>query len=330
MLLSEIAQHLGGRLEGPDVEIATLAPPEQAKPGQLVVVREARFLQAALKSGAALLLDEALPCPPEISRVRVSSTQKVWPQVLALFNRPETWAAVGVHPTATIQAGAVIDPTASIGAYALVCRGARVGAGAVVAPYCYVGENAEIGPRTVLEPRVTLYPDTRVGADCRIGAGTILGAIGFGFQDHRRLPHTGRVVLEDGVELGANCVVQRSVVGETYIGGHSKIGDLTSIGHNVRIGKNVLMVGSSAIGGSVVVEDGVLMGGWVAIADHVQVGRQARVAGGSSISKDVPAGETWAGGVPAQPARKHWRRLAVLDWLTRIERALRQRWNLPH
>ncbi|WP_333660004.1 UDP-3-O-(3-hydroxymyristoyl)glucosamine N-acyltransferase, partial [Meiothermus cerbereus] len=260
MLLSEIAQHLGGRLEGPDTEVSCLAAPDQARPGQLVVVREARFLQAALDSGAALLLDEASACPPAVSRVRVPSVQKVWPLVLALFDVPETWASPGVHPTATIEAGAVVDPTASIGAYVLVCRGARVGAGAVVAPYCYIGEEAEIGPRTVLEPRVTLYPRTCLGADCHLGAGTVLGVVGFGFQDNRRLPHTGRVVLEDEVELGANCVVQRSVVGETRIGARSKIGDLTDIGHNVQIGKDVVMVGSSAIGGSAVVEDGVLMG----------------------------------------------------------------------
>jgi UDP-3-O-[3-hydroxymyristoyl] glucosamine N-acyltransferase len=148
--------------------------------------------------------------------------------------------------------------------------------------------------------------------------------MGFGFQDHQRLPHTGRVVLEDGVELGANCVVQRSVVGETRIGAHSKIGDLTDIGHNVQIGKGVMMVGSSAIGGSAVVEDGVLMGVWVVLSDHVRVGKGARLTGGSGISKHVPPGETWASGIPAQPIRKHWRRLAVLDWLAGAERSLRQ------
>lgn len=324
MLLSEIAQRLGGRLEGPDTEIADLAPPDRARPGELVVVREARFLPAALETGAALILDETTQCPSGASRIRVASVQKAWPLVLALFNRPETWAGVGVHPTATLEAGVEVDPTASIGAYVLVCRGAKVGAGAVIAPYCYIGEQAEIGPRTVLEPRVTLYPRTRVGADCHIGAGTVLGAVGFGFQDNRRLPHTGRVVLEDGVELGANCVVQRSVVGETRIGAHSKIGDLTDIGHNVQIGKNVVMVGSSAIGGSAVLEDGVQMGGWVVITDHVRVGQGARLAGSSAISKNVPAGETWAGGIPAQPARRHWRRLALLDWLASMERTLRQ------
>jgi len=324
MLLSEIAQRVGGRLEGPDQDIIGLAAPGRAGAGELVVVREAKFLEVALASGAALLLDETCFCPDTVSRIRVPVVQKAWLAVLALFDQPEPWAAPGVHPTATIEAGASVDPTARIGAYVLVRRGAKVAAGAVIAPYCYVGEGVEVGPRTVLEPRVTLHRNTRLGADCLVGAGTVLGAVGFGLQDNRRLPHTGRVVLEDGVELGANCVVQRSVVGETLIGAHSKIGDLTHIGHNVQIGKDVVMVGSSAIGGSVVVEDQVLMGGWVVLSDHVRVGKGARLTGGSGISKNVPPGETWAGVVPAQPIRKHWRRLALLDWLVSFERTLRQ------
>lgn len=330
MLLSEIALQIGGRLEGPDLEIARLASPDQARAGELAVVREIRFLEAALASGAALLLDENSFCPDTVSRIRVPDVQKAWPAILALFNPSITWARVGIHPTATIEAGARVEPTASVGAYVLVCQGASIAAGAVIAPFCYIGEGAEIGPRTVLEPRVTLYRDTRLGADCQIGAGTVLGAVGFGFQGHQRLPHTGRVVLEDGVELGAGCVVQRSVAGETRIGAHSKIGDLTDIGHNVQIGKGVFMVGSSAIGGSSVVEDGVLMGGWVVLSDHVRVGKGARLTGGSGISKHVPPGETWSSAIPALPIRKHWRRLAILDWLVAVERTLRQLLKQPH
>jgi UDP-3-O-[3-hydroxymyristoyl] glucosamine N-acyltransferase len=329
MLLSEIAQQIGGRLEGPDLEIIRLSSPEQARTGELVVVRETRFLEAALASGAALLLGETSHCPDTVSRIRVPDVQKAWPATLALFNPNITWARVGIHPTATIEAGVRVDPTASVGAYVLVCQGASIGAGAVIAPFCYIGEGAEIGPRTVLEPRVTLYRNTWLGAECQIGAGAVLGAVGFGFQDHQRLPHTGRVVLEDGVELGAGCVVQRSLVGETRIGANSKIGDLTDIGHNVQIGQNVVMVGSSAIGGSAVIEDGVLMGGWVVLSDHVRVGKGARLTGGSGISKHVPPGETWASGIPAEPIRKHWRRLAVLDWLVSVERTLRQLLKQP-
>jgi UDP-3-O-[3-hydroxymyristoyl] glucosamine N-acyltransferase len=324
MKLSAIAQHLGGRLEGPDLEISQLNAPEQAKAGDLVVVREAKFLAAALASGAALVVEEGLECPPTTSLIRVEKASKVWPHILALFDQPTQWAESGIHPTAVIEEGAWVDSTASVGAFVVVAGGAKVEAGAVLAPHCYIGENAVVGEGSVLEPRVTLYRNSSLGKKCHVATGAVLGAVGFGFQEQKRLPHTGKVVLEDGVEIGANCVIQRSVVGETRIGAFSKIGDLTNMGHNAQIGKNVVMVGSSAIGGSVVIGDNVLMGGWVVISDHVRIEQGAIIAGGSGISKTVPAGQTWASGLPAQPIRQHWRRLALLDWLVRMERQLKQ------
>lgn len=325
MRLSEIAARVQGRLEGPDLEVTRLNSPESAKPGELVIVREAKFLDRALSSGAALILDENTACPGTVSRVRVPDLRRLWPNILELFETPLGWAVPGVHPTATVEAGAVVDPSAAIGAYALICSGAKIAASAVIGPYGYVGADAEVGEGSVLEARATLYPGTMVGPRCHIGVAAVLGVVGFGFQDGKRLPHAGRVVLEEGVELGTGCVVQRSVVGETRIGAHSKIGDGTQIGHNVRIGRGVVMVGSSALAGSVTVEDGVVMGGQVAVADHVCIGKGARIAAGSGVSKDIPPGETWAGAVLARPAREHWRRLALLDWLVGVERRLR-RW----
>lgn len=323
MLLSEIAAQIGGRLEGPDLQITHLAPPESAKPGELVVVREEKFLPVALASGAALVLAEASPCPQGISRIRVADLKAAWPRVLALFRQSDGWAEVGIHPTATVEPGASVDPSAAVGAYVLVRKGARIGAGAVIAPFCYIGEEVEIGQGTLLEPRVTLYRRTRLGSGCRIGAGTVVGEVGFGFQAGERLPHTGWVVIEDQVELGAACVVQQSLVGETRIGAGSKIGDLVNIGHNVQIGRKVVMVGFGPIGGSTIIEDDVLIGGTVVLSDHLRVGKGARLLGGSQVSKDIPAGQTWASAMPAKPLREHWRRIAVLDWLVDVERKLR-------
>ena len=323
MLLSQIAARIGGRLEGPDLEIARLNSPESAVPGELVIVREPKFLESAVSSRAALILDENTACPDEISRVRVPDVQKAWPQLLKLFENSNRWAEPGVHPAATVEDGAEVDNGAAIGAYAFVRSGARISARAIVGPYCYVGEGVEVGEEAVLEPRVTLYAQTVIGPRCLIGTGVVLGTVGFGFQDGKRLPHAGKVVLEEGVELGAGSVVQRSTVGETRIGAGSKIGDGTQIGHNVRIGRGVVMVGSSALAGSVTVGDGVVMGGLVAVGDHVTIGKGARIAAGSGISKNVPAGETWAGAILAKPAREHWRRLALLDWLAGMERQLR-------
>lgn len=328
MRLSQIAAHLGGRLEGPDLEVCGLAAPDTAKPGELVLVREPKWLEAALASGAALVLDEACGPLPEGAKAPailfVRGAEKAWPRLLSLFDHFPRWAEPGIHPSATIEPGAQIHPTAAIGAYALIRSGAHIGAGAVVAPYVYVGEEVEVGEGTVLEPRVTLYPRSVVGPRCWIGTGAVLGVVGFGFQEGKRLPHTGRVVLEEGVELGAGSIVQRSVVSETRIGAYSKIGELVLVGHNVQIGPGAVLVGLSAVGGSVVIEDGVVMAGQVVISDHVRVGKGARIAGSSAVSKDIPPGQTWAGGIPARPIREHWRRLALLDWLVRVEKKIRR------
>ncbi len=323
MKLSEIASKIEGRLEGADLEVSGLAPPETARVGELVVVREQKFLELALESRAALVLPENMVCEGDSSRIRVVDIRAVWPMILALFAQSETLALPGIHPTATVEPGALVDPTAAIGAYAMVCAGAKVGARAVVGPYCYVGQSVEVGQETRLEPRVTLLAKTQVGPRCWIGPGTVLGLVGFGFQDGTRLPHTGGVVLEEGVELGANSVVQRSVVGQTRIGAFSKIGDFVDVGHNVQIGKKVFLIGPSAIGGSSVIEDEVVVGGWVVFSDHVRVGRGAKVLGSSSISKYVPPGQTWASGIPAKSARAHWKRVVLLDWLVEIEGKLR-------
>jgi UDP-3-O-[3-hydroxymyristoyl] glucosamine N-acyltransferase len=215
-----------------------------------------------------------------------------------------------------------VDPGAAIGPYAVVRAGALVEA-AVIGPYAYVAEGAKVGAGSVLEARVTLYRHTQIGANCRIGAHSVLGEIGFGFQDGKRLAHTGCVVLEDGVEIGAGCIVQRSLVGDTRIGESSKLGDMINVGHNVHIGRGVVMVGFGGIGGSSIIEDQVLIGGDCIFSDHVHVGKGAKIMAGSRISKAIPAGETWAGGIPAEPVRKHWRRLALLDWLVGVEKRLK-------
>lgn len=323
MRLSEVARALEGRLEGPDLEVARLAPPETARAGDLVAVRENGFLSQALQSGAALVVSEDLPPLEGRSVVRVASLGAVWPRLLALFEPPEPWAEPGIHPSALVEAGARVDPTAWVGAFATVCAGAEVAAGAVIGPYSYVGPGCRVGEGAVLEAHVTLHRNTRLGPKSRILSGAVLGAVGFGFQDGQRLPHTGGVVIEEGAEIGAGTILERSLVGDTVVGAYSKIGGRCYIAHNVRIGRGVVMVGFSGIAGSVVIEDGVVMGGQVVVSDHVRIGRGARIAGGSGISKDVPPGETWAGGIPSKPLREHWRRLALLDWLTTAERRLR-------
>jgi UDP-3-O-[3-hydroxymyristoyl] glucosamine N-acyltransferase len=323
MRLSQLAELLGGILEGEDREIRELAAPGQGDRASLVVLRDPQFLGAALQSPAALLLEEGVSLPADRSALRVPSVQQVWPRVLGFFEAPDRWAQ-GIHPTALIEPGVELAPEVAVGPYTWIRSGARLGRGSTIGPFCYIGEGVDIGEETLLEAHVVVHRGTQIGPRCRILSGAILGVVGFGFQEGRRLPHAGRVVLEAEVELGAGTVIERSVVGETRIGMGSKLGGQCYVAHNCTIGRGVFFAGQVALAGSVIVEDGVILAGQVGVADHLRIGRGARVAAQSGVSKSIPPEEDWAGS-PARPARRYWRQLALLDWLLGAERRLRRK-----
>ena len=213
------------------------------------------------------------------------------------------------HHVATIHPGAWVDPSAELGAGAVVHAGA------------WVGASCQIGAGTVIYPTAVLYPGTVVGRDCRIHAGAVLGADGFGFHPGPsgplKVPQVGRVVLGDGVEVGANSCVDRAFLGETRLGAATKLDNLVQIGHNCQVGRGVVMAGQAGLSGSVTVGDGVQVGGQVGIADHAQVGAGALLAAQSGIHGTVAAGQAVFGS-PAMPLRQARRVFALLRRLPEI------------
>lgn len=312
MRLSQIAREVGGELWGPDAEIRSLTAPNQALAGDLVAVRQPEWLEPVLSRGAFPLGEG--PFPKGGSGILVASVEAVWPRLLKLFDQPDLWAA-GIHPTALIEPGVVIDPSASVGPFTYLQSGVVVGAGAVIGPYCYLGAGAQVGEETCLEARVTLHRQVVVGKRCHLMSGVVVGATGFGFGPEGRLAHTGTVVIEDEVELSPLVVVERAIVGAARIGRGSKIGGGVYIGHNADIGKGVIIAGQTGLAGSVKVGDGVIIGPQAGIVDHITIGPGARITGGSGVIKNVPAHETWSGVIPARPIRSHWRWLATLNRL---------------
>lgn len=232
----------------------------------------------------------------------------------------------GVHPTA------VVDPTARIGRDVSVEAGAVIGPAAEMGDACAVGANCVIGPGvhvgagSRLYANVTLYDGVTLGARVIVHSGAVLGADGFGYAagpaGAAKIHHTGGVVIGDDVEIGALTAIDRGTLEDTRVGARTKIDNHCQIGHNVQIGSDCLLAGMTAVAGSAVLEDGVVLGGAAAISDHVTVHAGARIAGRSGVTKDVPAGETWAG-FPARPYRRYVRELYLLDRLERIWEVVR-------
>jgi UDP-3-O-[3-hydroxymyristoyl] glucosamine N-acyltransferase len=328
-----IARAVGGRVVG-DAAAAVrgVAPLEYATEHDLTFLAASRHASALKASRAAVVLvsPELAGSPSRVrARVVVADPQAALVSLLPRFAR-ETEQPAGVHETAVVGRGVRVGRGVSVGPYVVVGEGAALGDGVVVDAHCVVGPGVHVGDGSRLFPHVTLYAGTQLGQRVTVHAGARVGSDGFGYifrnGRHEKIPHVGRCLIGDDVEIGANTTIDRGSVGDTVIGAGTKIDNLVHIAHNCRVGKNCLFAAQVGLAGSVIVEDGSAFGGQVGVADHRTIGAGARIAAQAGVFGDVPAGQTWSG-YPARPHREALRAQAALfrlpPFLKRLERLLR-------
>ena len=228
---------------------------------------------------------------------------------MGLIDQQTSTIPKGIHPKAHVE------PTA------------KIGAGTIIYPGCYIGHNVRIGEKCLIYPNVVLREDTLVGNRVIIHPGTVLGSDGYGFATdkgvHHKIPQIGRVVIEDDVELGANCTVDRATTGETRIGAGTKIDNLVHIAHNVQIGRGCLITGQVGIAGSARIGDRVMMGGQVGISGHLTVGDGAVIAAQSGVMSDVEPGAVLFGS-PVRPIKQAMKLQAIYGKLEEIYDTIKQ------
>lgn len=196
-----------------------------------------------------------------------------------------------------------------------ISPGAQLADDVRVGPFVFIGERVKVGAGCVLEPHVTILADCELGARVHVGAGTVIGCEGFGYRPvagrHEHIPQLGRVVIEDDVDIGANCTIARATKDVTRIGAGTKIDSLVHIGHNVVIGRNCIIIAQVGISGSVQLGHNVILAGQVGIKDHVTIGDDSIVYAKSALYRSIPAGSRYSG-IPARPHDETLKLLAQL------------------
>jgi UDP-3-O-[3-hydroxymyristoyl] glucosamine N-acyltransferase len=301
--------------------ITGVAPVDLAGPVDLTFVEGNKFADAltTTRAGACLLPQRFADRAPqgllvlhseEPYRAFVAVHRKLYPQSLrpaSLFETDGISSAATIHPTAKLESDVTVDPGAVIGPRAEIGAGSLIAANAVIGPDVTIGRDCRIGAgcsitHSLIGDRVIIHPGCRIGQD------------GFGYTEdaaQQKIPQTGRVIIQNDVEIGAGTSIDRGGIRDTVIGEASKIDNLCQIGHNCQIGRHCVVVALSGLSGSVTLEDYALLGGAVGLAPHLTVGKAARVAARSGVISDIPAGETW-GGYPARPRLQWMRKEAAL------------------
>jgi len=312
--LADLAKLTGSSLVGDgSVQIRTVAPLTRASEGDIAFLSDRRYAAElkGTKASACFLTEAVADQAPDGCAVLVTPLpQAAWAAAAAALHRPRVHTGEAVHSTADLEDDVVISP------------------GAVVGPGAKIGRGTIVGPNAVVGPGVAIGRDCRIGAGAYVGfallgdrvhilAGAIIGEAGFGATTSATgivdIPQLGRVILQDGVTVGANSCVDRGAWDDTVIGEDTKIDNLVQIAHNVRIGRNCVAAAHTGISGSTTIGDGVAFGGRAGVADHITIGSGAQIAAAAGVMKNVPAGETW-GGTPARPVRQWMRETA---WLMR-------------
>lgn len=329
--LSELIQGLEVTIKGnADCVVRGVCTIQQSQTGHITFLMNPLYKKylAATQAAAVILTEEdADSCP--VNALICRDPYYTYAKIAAYFDQKMP-TQPGCHPSVVMGKDCQIDSTASIGPHCVLGQGVKLGPGVVIGPACILGDGVEIGQQTRLDANVTLYHRIKIGQRVIIASGVVIGSDGFGIAKHKgvwlKVPQLGTVIIEDDVEIGANCSIDRGAIDNTVIEKGVKIDNLIQIGHNVRVGENTAIAGCVGIAGSTVVGKNCLIGGGVGIAGHLTIADNVMITGMTAVSKSIRTPGIYSSGVGGVVTNLEWRknsaRLHKLDQLAQRVKAL--------
>jgi UDP-3-O-[3-hydroxymyristoyl] glucosamine N-acyltransferase len=331
LTVRELAERLGARLVGAaddeGREVSAVMPAEAAGAGDVTFVADAKYEAAAARSvAAAVIVARPVEGFPR-SQLLVQDVNVALIQAMRQFAPKYKPPAPGVDPSARVAGTAQLGPGVSIGPHVVIDDHVQIGADTVIAAGCKIGEQSILGANCRLDSNVVIYPGCRLGSHVVIQANSTIGSVGFGYVflngAHTLIPHNGGVIIEDFVEIGANCCVDRAKFGNTIVGAGTKIDNLVQVAHNVVIGKCCLIAAQVGVAGSCRLGDGVVLAGQVGLADNIEIGAGTMVGAQAGVMSTVGPGQKLAWS-PALEVREAARVVAHVLRLPKLSQELKQ------
>ncbi len=314
MKVKELAAKLEATVDGDgDLELTGCGSLDSAGPGDLSFMTNHKYISQLLhtRAGAVVISPDDVKHNGNGRTLIISADpyycfRQAMVLLIGFHRHPEP----GISEQANIAESVQIGSACYIGPYVCIEEGVRIGDHCVIYPHCYIGRQAEIGNDCILYPNVSIYHACILRDRITLHSSCVIGEDGFGYATqngvHHKIPPSGNVVIENDVEMGANCSVDRATLGSTQIGEGTKFSNGVTIGHGSQVGRHNLFVAQVGLAGSVQTGDYVAIGGQVGIAGHLKIGDQAQIAATSAVMHDIPPKSTF-GGSPAVPLQEAFR-----------------------
>ena len=316
----EIAEILGGTVEGnPEATVVSFARIESGKPGNICFFANPKYEQYVYSSKADIIIVNRTFEPKEpvsATMVRVDDAYAAIASLLDYVTAKKRSYRRYRGCRSRVRWSSKIGRKVYIGDFAYVGKNAHVGDCTKVYEHVFIGDGAKIGSHCIIYPGVRIYPGMEIGNNVIIHANAVIGSDGFGFAPledgtWKKIEHTGNVIIEDDVEIGANVCVDKSQMGSTIIRKGTKIDNLCQVAHNVDIGRNTVMAAQTGIAGSAKIGEHCIIAGQVGIAGHISLADNTTVGAQSGILGNVKEEGQTLMGSPAFPLRQYLRSYAV-------------------
>ncbi|MDF1543784.1 MAG: UDP-3-O-(3-hydroxymyristoyl)glucosamine N-acyltransferase [bacterium] len=303
--LAEIAEKIGADIQGdPSCKINGVAPIQTAGPGDLTFIANKNYYKhlADTTASAVVLSPDSPECP--IPSLRHANPYLKFSETIDLLYPDSDDQPVGVDKSSVVEESVSLDPTCLVGPLCHIKKGTAIGKSTKLISSVFVGKDVTIGDNCLIYPGVRILDSCKIGNNVIIHASTVVGSDGFGYAESptglKKIKQLGWVEIEDNVEIGSNCSIDRGALEATRIGAGTKIDNLVQIAHNVEIGQHCIIISQVGIAGSTKLGNQVVLAGQVGVVGHISIGDGAQVGAQSGVKKDLEGGKKYFG----SPARE--------------------------